>query len=77
MNSRQRKKRTKKQQLTIFVGCTGKFAAEDYEKMRKSIEYQLKEGNVVILPRYLHVETIIKQVGNNKIVIKHESEVKE
>ncbi len=74
MNRRQKKKRDKAQTLTIIVGCTGLYKAEEYEKMRKSIEYQLRAGSVIVLPAYLHVEAIIQQEGSRRIEIKHESE---
>lgn len=35
MNRRQRKKKSKAQQLTIILGCKGMFRAADYEKMQK------------------------------------------
>ena len=50
--------------------------AEDYEKMRKSIEYQLKAGSVIVLPAYMHVEAVIQQRGGRHIEIKQEREVK-
>lgn len=37
--------------------------------MRKSVEYQLRTGSVVMLPAYLHVEAIIKQRGGRNIEI--------
>jgi len=74
MNRRQRKKRNKAQQLTIILGCEIAARAEQYEKMRKSIEYQLRAGSVILLPAYLHVEAIIQQNGSRRIVIKQESE---
>lgn len=43
--------------------------------MRKSVEYQLRTGSVVMLPAYLHVEAIIKQRGGRNIEIKQESGV--
>ncbi len=49
--------------------------AEDYRKMKESIEYQLRAGSVVVLPAYLHVEAIIQQRGSRRIEIKRESEV--
>ena len=48
--------------------------AEDYRKMKNSIEYQLRAGSVVVLPAYLHVEAIIQQRGSRRIEIKQESE---
>lgn len=57
MNRRQRKKK-KAQVFTIILGCTAFCKAEQYEKMRKSVEYQLRTGSVVMLPAYLHVEAI-------------------
>lgn len=74
MNRRQRKKRNKAQQLTIILGCEIAARAEQYEKMRKSIEYQLRAGSVILLPAYLHVEAIIQQDGSRRIEIKQESE---
>lgn len=74
MNRRQRKKRNKAQRLTIILGCEIAARAEQYEKMRKSIEYQLKAGSVILLPAYLHVEAIIQQDGSRRIEIKQESE---
>lgn len=74
MNRRQRKKRNKAQQLTIILGCEIAAKAEQYEKMRKSIEYQIKAGSVILLPAYLHVEAIIQQDGSRRIEIKQESE---
>lgn len=74
MNRRQRKKRNKAQQLTIVIGCDRVCRAEEYIKIRKSIEYQLKAGSVILLPAYLHVEAIIQQDGSRRIEIKQESE---
>ena len=71
MNRRQRKKK-KAQVFTIILGCTAFCKAEQYEKMRKSVEYQLRTGSVVMLPAYLHVEAIIKQRGGRNIEIKQE-----
>lgn len=48
--------------------------AADYEKMRKSIDYQLRAGSVILLPAYLHVEAIIQQNGSRRIEIRQESE---
>lgn len=44
MNRRQRKKK-KAQVFTIILGCTAFCKAEQYEKMRKSVEYQLRTGS--------------------------------
>lgn len=77
MNRRQRKKKSKKQEITIFIGCEMVARAEDYRKMKESIEYQLRAGSVVLLPAYLHVEAIIRQRGSRRIAIKQESEVKQ
>lgn len=77
MNRRQRKKKSKAQQLTIILGCKGVYRATDYEKMRKSIEYQLRAGSVILLPAYLHVEAIIQQNVSRHIEIKQESEAGE
>lgn len=74
MNRRQRKKK-KAQVFTIILGCTALCKAEQYEKMRKSVEYQLRTGSVVMLPAYLHVEAIIKQRGGRNIEIKQENGV--
>ena len=76
MNRRQRKKKSK-QQITVFIGCDKVAKAEDYRKMKESIEYQLRAGSVVVLPAYLHVEAIIQQRGSRRIEIKQESEVKQ
>lgn len=73
MNRRQRKKRNKAQRLIIILGCKGVFKAEQYEKMRKSVEYQLRAGNVILLPAYLRVEAIIQQDGSRNVEIKQES----
>lgn len=74
MNRRQRKKKSKAQQLTIILGCKVAARAEEYEKMRKSIDYQLRADSVILLPAYLHVEAIIQQNGSRRIEIKQESE---
>lgn len=76
MNRWQRKKKSK-QQITVFIGCDKAAKAEDYRKMKESIEYQLRAGSAVLLPAYLHVEAIIQQPGSRRIVIKQESEVKQ
>ena len=75
MYSRQRKKRDRQRAVTIVIGCKMVAKAEDYRKMRESIEYQLRAGSVVVLPAYLHVEAIKNQSGGRRIVIKQESEV--
>lgn len=75
MNRRQRKKKSK-QQITVFIGCDKVAKAEDYRKMKESIEYQLRAGSAVLLPAYLHVEAIIQQPGSRRIVIKQEREAK-
>lgn len=49
MNRRQRKKKNKAQSLTIILGCKAICKAEQYERMRKSVEYQLRAGSVVVL----------------------------
>ena len=77
MNRRQRKKKSKQQEITVFIGCEMVARAEDYRKMKNSIEYQLRAGSVVVLPAYLHVEAIIQQRGSRRIEIKRESEVKQ
>lgn len=76
MNRRQRKKKSKRQEITIFIGCEMVAKAEDYRKMKESIEYQLRAGSVVLLPAYLHVEAIIQQQGSRRIEIRQESEGK-
>ena len=43
--------------------------------MRKSVEYQLRTGSVVMLPAYLRIEAIIKQRGGRNVEIKQENEV--
>lgn len=77
MNRRQRKKKNKQREITIFMGCEKAAKAEDYRKMKNSIEYQLRAGSVVVLPAYLHVEAIIQQRGSRHIEIKQESEAKQ
>ena len=77
MNRRQRKKKSKQQEITIFIGCEMVARAEDYRKMKNSIEYQIRAGSVVVLHAYLHVEAIIQQRGSRRIEIKQESEVKQ
>lgn len=74
MNRRQRKKKSKQQEITIFIGCDMAVRAEDYRKMRDSIEYQIRAGGVVVLPAYLHVEAIMQQRGSRRIEIRQESE---
>lgn len=76
MNRRQRKKKNRQQKITIFIGCKKVARAEDYRKMKDSIEYQLRAGSVVVLPAYLHVEAIIQQRGSRHIEIKQENEGK-
>lgn len=73
MNRRQRKKKHKPQKITIFIGCKLLASKEDYRKIEKSIESQMKAGSVVLLPAYLHVEAIIQQRGSRRIEIKQES----
>ena len=77
MNRRQRKKKSKQQEITIFIGCETVARAGDYRKMKESIEYQLRAGSVVLLPAYLHVEAIIQQRGSRRIEIKQEREANE
>lgn len=74
MNGRQRKKKSKQQEIIIFIGCDMAVRAENYRKMRDSIEYQIRAGGVVVLPAYLHVEAIIQQRGSRRIEIRQESE---
>lgn len=77
MNRRQRKKKSKQQEITVFIGCEMVARADDYRKMKESIEHQLRAGSVVMLPAYLHVEAIIQQRGSRRIEIRRESEVKQ
>lgn len=77
MNRRQRKKKNKQQEITIFISCEIAAKAEGYRKMKESIDYQLRAGGAVLLPAYLHVEAIIRQPGSRRIEIKQESEVKQ
>lgn len=77
MNRRQWKKKGKQQEIIIFIGCGMAARAEDYKKMKDSIEYQIRAGSVVVLPAYLHVEAIIQHRGSRRIEIKTESEVKQ
>lgn len=76
MNGRQRKKNSEPQELTIFIGCRMAARAEDYKKMKDSIECQLRAGSVVVLPAYMHVEAIIQQRGSRRIEIKPEREAR-
>ena len=62
MNRRQRKKKSKRQEITVFIRCDKAAQREDYR------------GSVVLLPAYLHVEQVVRQQGSRRIVIKHESE---
>lgn len=73
MNRRQKKKKCK-QQTTVFVRCNMPARAEDYRRMKDSIEYQLRTGSAVILPEYLHIEAIIQQNGSKRIEIKDSEE---
>lgn len=77
MNRRQRKKKSRQQKITIFIGCDMVAKEETYRKMKDSIEYQIRAGGVVVLPAYLHVEAIIQHRGSRRIEIKTESEVKQ
>lgn len=74
MNRRQKKKKCK-QQITVFIRCNMPARAEDYRRMKDSIEYQLRTGNTVILPEYLHIEAIIQQNGSRRIEIKEKQDV--
>ena len=74
MNRRQRKKKRRQQEITVFIRCDKAAQAEDYRRMKESIEYQLKTGSVVLLPAYLHVEQVVRQQGSRRIVIKQGSE---
>lgn len=71
MNRRKKKKKSK-QEITVFIRCDKPARAEDYRKMKDSIEYQLRTGNTVILPGYLHIEAIIQQNGSRRIEIMRE-----
>lgn len=73
MNYRQKKKRDKGK-IKVIIGANILLRAEEYEKIKKKIEHQLKAGNVVLLPAYLHVEAIITQ--EKKVRVKVEQEVK-
>lgn len=75
MNRRQRKKKSK-QEITIFINCALMYREEEYKKMKDNIEYQLREGSVVVLPAYLNVAAIIQQRGSRHIEIKQENEGK-
>lgn len=72
MNRRQRKKKNKQQEITIIIGCEIVATAENYRKMKESIEYQIRTGSVVLLPAYLHVEAVIRQQGSRRIEIRRE-----
>lgn len=73
MNCRQRKKKLKKHEVTIIVRSVYMHKAEDYEKMRRSIEYQLRAGSVIVLPAYLRLEAIIQQDGSRRIEVRQET----
>lgn len=73
MNRRQRKKKSKQQEITVFIGCKVVCRQEKYKKMQTSIENQIRAGSVVLLPAYLHVEAIIQQRGSRRIEFKQES----
>lgn len=77
MNRRQRKKKSKQQEITIFINCGLMYRKDEYQKMKENIEKQIKAGGVVVLPAYLHVEAIIQQRGSRRIEIKQKSEVKQ
>lgn len=72
MNRRQKKKKCK-QEITVFIRCGMSAKADDYRKMKDSIEYQLRTGSTVMLPEYLHVEAVIQQNGSRRIEIMRES----
>lgn len=76
MNRRQRKKKSK-QEITIFINCTLMYREEEYKKMKDNIEYQLREGSVVVLPAYLNVVAIIQRAGSRRIEIKQEGKIKQ
>lgn len=71
MNYRQKKKRNKGR-ITVIIGANIPLRAEEYEKIKKKIEHQLKTGNVVLLPAYLHVEAIITQEKKARVEIEQE-----
>lgn len=69
MNKRIRKKRAKNQKLGILVvRCTKSLSQEQYVKVRKSIEYQLQTGQVVILPSFVELEGIFRY-GSKEIAV--------
>lgn len=77
MNKRQRKKRARQQgKLTIVIGCDMVLRAEEYVRLRATVQRQIDSGNVVLLPSYMHVEAIVKDTAARQIEIKtKESEV--
>lgn len=72
MNYRQKKKRSRGR-ITVIIGANIPLRAEAYEKLKKKVERQLKDGNVVILPAYLHVEAIITQEKKVRVEVKQEN----
>lgn len=69
MNKRQKKKQTK-QPLALIVQSKAVFKAEDYVKIKKVLQQQLDNGNVVILPAYLEFIAAVKGSGRGQIIIK-------
>lgn len=78
MNRRQRKKKQegqKSKELLIILRTQYHFRSEDYEKMRKRVEYQIRAGGgVLVLPAYLRVEAIVQKQGSGHIEIRREGD---
>lgn len=74
MNRRQRKKKNKGLGVKIIIGCEGYMKREEYEKLHKAIEHQLKTGSVIILPVGVHAEAVIQEEGGGNIKIKEKKE---
>lgn len=71
MNYRQKKKRNKGK-ITLIIGAAGMLRERDCERIRRNVEHQLKNGNVVLLPTYLHVEAIITQGEKARVRVEQE-----
>ena len=71
MNYRQKKKRNKGK-ITLIIGAAGMLRERDCEKIRRNVEHQLKNGDVVLLPAYLHVEAIITQGEKARVRVEQE-----
>lgn len=69
MNYRQKKKRDKKHSLIIICRSHMSRRQEDYERVRKDIERQLKTGSVLLLPAGVGLEAVIKRSGSSSIKI--------